>query len=71
MKQLLLILTVIFSAGLTAQEIKVSGVVMILTQNFTRHIILVKGTSKGTSTDADGNISYLQLLEIFYNFLWI
>jgi iron complex outermembrane receptor protein len=31
--------------------------------------ILVKGTSKGTSADADGSISYLQLLEIFYNLL--
>jgi iron complex outermembrane receptor protein len=38
MKQLLLILTVIFSAGLTAQEIKVSGVVTDGTKAFTRHI---------------------------------
>jgi iron complex outermembrane receptor protein len=37
MKQLLLILTVIFSVGLTAQEIKVSGVVNDKTA-FTRHI---------------------------------
>jgi iron complex outermembrane receptor protein len=53
MKQLLLILTVIFSVGLTAQEIKVSGVVMT-TQNIPGTSILVKGTSRGTSADADG-----------------
>jgi iron complex outermembrane receptor protein len=70
MKQLLLILTVIFSAGLTAQEIKVSGVVNDNTkQPLPGTSILVKGTSKGTSADADGSISYLQLLEIFYNLL--
>jgi iron complex outermembrane receptor protein len=38
MKQLLLILTLIFSAGLTAQEIKVSGVVTDTQTAFTRHI---------------------------------
>jgi iron complex outermembrane receptor protein len=70
MKQLLLILTVIFSAGLTAQEIKVSGVVNDNTkQPLPGTSILVKGTSKGTSTDADGKYIYLQLLEIFYNLL--
>jgi iron complex outermembrane receptor protein len=55
MKQLLLILTVIFSVGLTAQEIKVSGVVNDNTkQPLPGTSILVKGTSKGTSADADG-----------------
>jgi iron complex outermembrane receptor protein len=54
MKQLLL-LTVIFSVGLTAQEIKVSGVVNDNTkQPLPGTSILVKGTSKGTSADADG-----------------
>jgi iron complex outermembrane receptor protein len=53
MKQLLLILTVIFSV--TAQEIKVSGVVNDNTkQPLPGTSILVKGTSKGTSADADG-----------------
>ncbi|CAM2998058.1 TonB-dependent receptor [Flavobacterium frigoris] len=55
MKKLLFILTLIFSAGLTAQEIKVSGVV---TDNTKAPLpgtsILVKGTTKGSSTDADG-----------------
>jgi hypothetical protein len=38
MKQLLLILTVIFSVGLTAQEIKVSESLMTHKTAFTRHI---------------------------------
>jgi hypothetical protein len=47
MKQLLLILTLIFSAGLTAQEIKVSGVVTDDTkQPLPGTSILVKGTSR-------------------------
>jgi iron complex outermembrane receptor protein len=55
MKKLLLILTLIFSAGLTAQEIKVSGVVTDNTKEpLPGTSILVKGTTKGTSTDADG-----------------
>jgi iron complex outermembrane receptor protein len=54
MKQLLLILTVIFSVGLTAQEIKVSVVNDNTKQPLPGTSILVKGTSKGTSTDADG-----------------
>jgi iron complex outermembrane receptor protein len=55
MKQLLLILTLIFSAGLTAQEIKVSGVVTDGTKApLPGTSILVKGTTKGSSTDADG-----------------
>jgi iron complex outermembrane receptor protein len=45
----------IFSVGLTAQEIKVSGVVNDNTkQPLPGTSILVKGTSKGTSADADG-----------------
>ncbi|SEA77958.1 iron complex outermembrane recepter protein [Flavobacterium gillisiae] len=55
MKQLLFILTLIFSAGLTAQEIKVSGVVTDGTKApLPGTSILVKGTTKGSSTDADG-----------------
>jgi iron complex outermembrane receptor protein len=55
MKKLLFILTLIFSAGLTAQEIKVSGVVTDNTKGpLPGTSIMVKGTSKGTSTDADG-----------------
>ncbi|MFT4984381.1 MAG: iron complex outermembrane receptor protein, partial [Flavobacterium sp.] len=55
MKKLLLIFTLLFSAALTAQEIKVSGVVNDNTkQPLPGTSILVIGTSKGTSTDADG-----------------
>jgi len=55
MKKLLFILTLIFSAGLTAQEIKVTGVVTDNTKGpLPGTSILVKGTTKGTSTDANG-----------------
>jgi hypothetical protein len=70
MKQLLLILTVIFSVGLTAQEIKVSGVVNDNTkQPLPGTSILVKGTSREPQPMLMESISYLQLLEIFYNLL--
>jgi iron complex outermembrane receptor protein len=55
MKKLLLILTLILSAGLTAQEIKVSGVVTDGSKaSLPGTTIIVKGTKKGTTTDADG-----------------
>ena len=55
MKKLVLILTLIFSAGLTAQEIKVSGVVTDNTKGpLPGTSVLVKGTTNGTSTDANG-----------------
>jgi iron complex outermembrane receptor protein len=72
MKQLLLILTLIFSAGLTAQEIKVSGVVTDTKQPLPGTSILVKGTSKGTSTDADGKyIISAAVGDVLLYFYWI
>ncbi|MFV8442591.1 TonB-dependent receptor [Flavobacterium sp. LB2P44] len=55
MKKILLILTLILTAGLSAQEIKVSGVVTDETKaTLPGTTILVKGTTKGTTTDSDG-----------------
>jgi iron complex outermembrane receptor protein len=71
MKQLLLILTVIFSVGLTAQEIKVSGVVMTTKQPLPGTSILVKGTSKGTSADADGKYIISAAVGDILQFTWI
>ena len=56
MKKILFILTFIFTAALSAQEIKVSGVVTDESKaTLPGTTILVKGTKKGTTTDADGN----------------
>ena len=56
MKKLFFILTLIFSAGIFAQQIKVSGVVTDGSKATLPGVtILVKGTSKGTTTDIDGN----------------
>jgi iron complex outermembrane receptor protein len=58
MKTLFFILTFIFSAGLTAQEIKVSGVVTDDSNaTLPGTTVLVKGTAKGTTTDADGKFT--------------
>jgi iron complex outermembrane receptor protein len=55
MKKLLFILSLIFSSGLTAQEIKVSGIVTDGAKvTLPGTTIIVKGTKKGTTTDADG-----------------
>ncbi len=55
MKKLLFILTLIFTIGVYAQEIKVSGIV---TDNSKAPLVgasvLVKGTKKSTTTDVDG-----------------
>jgi iron complex outermembrane receptor protein len=60
MKKLLFILSLIFSAALTAQEIKVSGLVTDDTKGpLPGTTILVKGTAKGTTTDADGKYSVM------------
>ncbi|MBG6111432.1 iron complex outermembrane receptor protein [Flavobacterium sp. CG_9.10] len=56
MKKLLFILTLIFTAGLTAQEIKVSGTVTDESKStLPGTTIIVKDTKKGTTTDSDGN----------------
>jgi iron complex outermembrane receptor protein len=55
MKKLFFILTLIFSAGITAQEIKVSGVVTDDSKaTLPGTTIMVKGTAKGTTSDIDG-----------------
>ena len=58
MKKLFFILSFLFAAGLTAQEIKVSGVVTDESNGtLPGTTILVKGTTKGTTTDADGKFT--------------
>lgn len=58
MKKLLLILTLIFTVGLTAQEIKVSGVVTDGSNSpLVGASILVKGTQNGVSADFDGKFT--------------
>lgn len=55
MKKLYFILTLIFSAGIFAQEIKVSGVVTDGAKaTLPGTTIMVKGTTKGTTSDIDG-----------------
>lgn len=58
MKKLIFILTLIFTAGMTAQEIKVSGVVTDDTNApLAGSSILVKGTQNGVSADLDGKFT--------------
>ncbi len=60
MKKLLFILTLIFTLGATAQEIKVSGVVTDDTAGpLPGTTVLVKGTKKATTTDADGKYAIM------------
>ncbi|TDD77582.1 TonB-dependent receptor [Flavobacterium caseinilyticum] len=55
MKKLYFILTLIFSTGIFAQEINVSGVVTDGTKaTLPGTTILVRGTTKGTTSDIDG-----------------
>ncbi|NGY38218.1 TonB-dependent receptor [Flavobacterium sp. XN-5] len=72
MKKLLFILTFIFSAGLTAQEIKVSGIV---TDDSNAPLpgtsVLVQGTTKGTTTDADGKYSISAKIGEFLQFTFV
>jgi len=72
MKKLLFILTFIFSAGLTAQEIKVSGIV---TDDSNVPLpgtsVLVQGTTKGTTTDADGKYSISAKIGEFLQFTFV
>jgi iron complex outermembrane receptor protein len=58
MKKLFFILTLIFTVGVTAQEIKVSGVVKDDSNApLAGASILVKGTQNGTSADFDGRFT--------------
>ncbi|WP_426065326.1 TonB-dependent receptor [Flavobacterium sp. DSP2-3-1] len=58
MKKLFFILSFLFAAGLTAQEMKVSGVVTDESNaTLPGTTVLLKGTSKGTTTDADGKFT--------------
>ncbi|MFV8394107.1 TonB-dependent receptor [Flavobacterium sp. LB2P6] len=55
MKKLFFILTLIFSAGISAQEIRVSGVVTDDSKaTLPGTTIMVKGIAKGTTSDIDG-----------------
>ncbi|PWA08979.1 TonB-dependent receptor [Flavobacterium laiguense] len=58
MKKLFFILTLIFTAGMTAQEIKVSGVVSDDSNSpLEGASVMVKGTQNGVSTDLEGKFS--------------
>lgn len=58
MKKLFFILTLMFTVGITAQEIKVSGVVTDGSNGpLAGASILVKGTQNGTSADFDGKFT--------------
>lgn len=58
MKKLYFILTLIFSAGIFAQEINVSGVVTDGSKaTLPGTTILVRGTTKGTTSDIDGKFT--------------
>lgn len=58
MKKLFFILTFLFSAGLTAQEMKVAGVVTDESNaTLPGTTVILKGTSKSTTTDADGKFT--------------
>lgn len=58
MKKLLFILILIFSVALSAQEIKISGVVTDESNaTLPGTTIIVKGTTKGTTSDFDGSYS--------------
>lgn len=60
MKKIYFILTLLLTVGLTAQEIKVSGVVTDDTKGpLPGTTILVKGATKGTTSDADGKYSIM------------
>ncbi|MCK8143086.1 TonB-dependent receptor [Flavobacterium sp. I-SCBP12n] len=58
MKKFIFILTLVFSVGMTAQEIKISGIVTDESKaSLPGTTIIVKGTTKGTTSDFDGKYS--------------
>ncbi|MGO4819239.1 TonB-dependent receptor [Flavobacterium sp. W22_SRS_FP1] len=72
MKKLIFILTLIFSVGLTAQEIKVSGVVRDDAKGtLPAASVLVKDTSNGTTTDADGKYSIMAKIGDILQFSYV
>jgi iron complex outermembrane receptor protein len=72
MKKIIFILALIFSAGLTAQEIKVSGVVRDDTKGtLPAASILVKDTNKGTTTDSDGKYSIMAKIGDILQFSYV
>ncbi|MBC5839108.1 TonB-dependent receptor [Flavobacterium muglaense] len=72
MKKLLFILTLIFSLGATAQEIKVSGIVTDDTKGpLPGTTVLVKGTTKGTTTDADGKYTIMAKMGDMLQFSYV
>jgi iron complex outermembrane receptor protein len=72
MKKIIFILTLIFSAGLTAQEIKVSGVVRDDAKGtLPAASVLVKDSSNGTTTDADGKYSIMAKIGDILQFSYV
>lgn len=72
MKKLIFILTLIFSAGVTAQQIKVSGVVTDDTKGtLPAASVLVKDSSYGTTTDADGKYSIMAKIGDILQFSYV
>ncbi|MBE0391266.1 TonB-dependent receptor [Flavobacterium sp. PL002] len=72
MKNLLLMLILIFSSVLNAQEIKVSGVVSDDTNGpLPGTSVLVKGTTKGTSTDFDGKYTITAKVGDYLQFSYV
>jgi iron complex outermembrane receptor protein len=72
MKKIIFILALIFSAGLTAQEIKVSGVVRDDAKGtLPAASVLVKDTSNGTTTDADGKYSIMAKIGDILQFSYV
>lgn len=72
MKKLILILSLIFTIGLTAQEIKVSGIVTDDTNSpLPGTTVLVQGTNKGTTTDADGKYSIMATIGDILQFSYV
>ena len=72
MKNLLLLLTLIFSCILTAQEIKVSGVVTDdANSSLPGATVMVKGTTKGTTTDLNGKYSITAKMGEFLQFSFV
>jgi iron complex outermembrane receptor protein len=72
MKKIIFILALIFSAGLTAQEIKVSGVVRDDAKGtLPAASVLVKDSSNGTTTDADGKYSIMAKIGDILQFSYV
>ena len=72
MKNIIFMLALIFSAGLTAQEIKVSGVVRDGAKGTLPAVsVLVKGTNKGTTTDGDGKYSIMAKIGDILQFSYV